>query len=83
MDWQQVGMVSTVLPRGGFTALMYAARQDAKDAARSLAEAGANLDVQDPDGTSALEFAIINQHFDLAALLLEKGANPMWRTTRG
>ena len=76
MDWQQVGMVSTVLPRGGFTALMYAARQDAKDAARSLAEAGANLDVQDPDGTSALEFAIINQHFDLAALLLEKGANP-------
>ena len=76
MDWMQVGMVSTVLPRGGFTALMYAARQDAKEAARALADSGANLDLQDPDGTTALEFAIINQHYDLAALLLEKGANP-------
>lgn len=76
MDWVQVGMVSTVLPRGGFTALMYAARQDAQAAARALAESGANLDLQDPDGTTALEFAIINQHYDLAALLLEKGANP-------
>jgi hypothetical protein len=28
-----------------------------------------------------LEFAIINQHNDLAALLLEKGADPMSRTT--
>jgi ankyrin repeat protein len=56
--------------------MMYAARQDAQDAARALAESGANLDLQDPDGTTALEFAIINQHYDLAALLLEKGANP-------
>jgi ankyrin repeat protein len=76
MDWMQVGMVSTVLPRGGFTALMYAARQDAQDAARALAEGGANLNERDPDGTTALEFAIINQHCDLAALLLEKGADP-------
>jgi uncharacterized protein len=76
MDWAQVGMVSTILPRGGFTALMYAARQDAKDAARALAESGTDLNAQDPDGTTALEFAIINQHYDLAALLLEKGADP-------
>ena len=76
MDWMQVGMVSTVLPRGGFTALMYAARQDAQQAARALAESGAMLDLQDPDGTTALEFAVINEHYDLAALLLEKGANP-------
>lgn len=75
MDWRQVGMVSTVLPRGGFTALMYAARQDSRDAARALAEGGANLDLQDPDGATALQFAIINQHYDLAALLIDKGAN--------
>jgi len=75
MDWMQVGMVSTVLPRGGFTALMYAARQNAPDAARALAESGANLDLQDPDGATALELAIINQHYDLAALLIGKGAN--------
>jgi len=76
MDWAQVGMVSTVLPRGGFTALMYAARQDAQDAARTLAENGAKLDEQDPDGATALQLAIINQHYNMAALLLEKGANP-------
>ncbi len=76
MDWQQVGMVSTPLPRGGFTALMYAARQNAQDAVRALAEGKADLDAQDPDGTTALTFAIINQHYDAAALLLERGANP-------
>jgi len=66
----------TVLPRGGWTPLMYAARQNAIDAARALADAGANLDLTDPDGTSALVFAIINGHFDLAELLLRTGADP-------
>ena len=41
----------TVLPRGGWTALMYAARQGALDAARALAECGADLNAHDPDGT--------------------------------
>jgi len=76
MKWMQVGMVDTLLPRGGFTAIMYAARQDAKDAIRALAESGADLNTQDADGATALQFAIINQHYDAAALLLEKGANP-------
>lgn len=66
----------TPLPKGGWTALMYAARQNAKEAAQVLAEAGANLNLTDPNGTSALEIAIINGHFDLAALLLKKGADP-------
>ena len=30
----------------------------------------------DPDGTTALVVAIINAHYDLAAVLLEKGADP-------
>jgi ankyrin repeat protein len=73
---------------------MVAARQGAVDAARTLAELGANLDLValpqtdiplKPDdmesadrgvGTSALVFAIINVHYDLAAVLIEKGANP-------
>jgi len=76
MKWMQVGMVDTMLPRGGWTAVMYAARQDAKDAVRALAESGADLNAQDADGTTALQFAIINQHYDMAAILLEKGANP-------
>jgi ankyrin repeat protein len=65
----------TVLPKGGWTALMYAARQGALDAARALAESGAALDITDPDGTSALIFAIINGHFDVASLFADKGAD--------
>jgi ankyrin repeat protein len=63
-------------PQGGFTALMFAARQGAVDAARALADAGANLNAQDPDGTPALTVAVVNVHRDVAALLLDRGANP-------
>ena len=70
------GMVTTVLPRGGWTALMYAARQDSIEAVQALAQHGANLDLVDPDGTSATIISIINAHFDLAATLLEHGADP-------
>ncbi|HEX6997743.1 MAG TPA: ankyrin repeat domain-containing protein [Gammaproteobacteria bacterium] len=76
MNWEQTGMVSTVLPSGGWTALMLAARQDARAAARALVEMGADLDAQDPDGTTALAIAIMNAHYDLAAELLEAGADP-------
>jgi ankyrin repeat protein len=66
----------TVLPRGGWTALMFAARQNAPAAARALAAAGAALDATDPDGTTALTLSVINAHYDLSALLLDLGANP-------
>ena len=66
----------TVLPRGGWSAAMYAAREGAADAARALAESGANLDLADPEGTTALIIAVINGHYDVAAVLVEKGANP-------
>ncbi len=74
--WTLNGMVSTVLPRGGWTALMYAVRQNAHDAAHALIDAGADLDVQDEEGSTALVLAIINTHFDLAAQLIAKGADP-------
>ncbi len=66
----------TVLPKGGWTPLLYAARQNAMGAAEALADAGADLDATDPDGTSALVMAVINAHHDLAELLLRKGAKP-------
>ncbi len=68
--------VVTILPHGSFTPLMYAARQGSLGAARVLAENGADLNLADPDGTTALLLAIINSHFDTAALLLMKGADP-------
>ena len=43
---RQAGL--TVLPRGRWTPLMYAARQGAVEAARTLADAGASLDLVDP-----------------------------------
>jgi ankyrin repeat protein len=55
---------------------MYAARQNATDAARALADSKADLNLRDPEGATALVIAIINAHFDLAAMLLEKGADP-------
>jgi ankyrin len=66
----------TVLAKGEWTPLMYAARQGSLRTARMLAEAGADLNATDPDGTSALLFAVINGHYDLAAMLVDKGANP-------
>jgi ankyrin repeat protein len=68
--------VLTILPRGYWTPLMYAAREGSLEAATVLAGAGADLNAQDPDGTTALVFAILNGHFDTAAMLVEKGADP-------
>jgi ankyrin repeat protein len=68
--------VATALPRGGFTALMYAARQGQVAGATALADAGADLNAVDPEGSSALVIAIVNAHFELAARLVEKGADP-------
>jgi ankyrin repeat protein len=76
LEYPRIGLIPADLPRGSWTALMYAARQGAADAARALAESGADLNATDPAGASALVLAIINSHYDLAAMLLEKGADP-------
>jgi len=68
--------VLTILPRGSWTPLMYAAREGSTGAARVLAEAGADLNFTDPDGYTALVLAVINSHYDTAAVLLDKGADP-------
>lgn len=69
------GVVS-ILPRGHWTPLMYAAREGSLEAARVLADAKADLNAADPDGATALVLAIMNGHFDTAAMLAEKGADP-------
>ncbi len=74
--YQTNGMAVFLLPRGGWTALMYAARQNAKEAATALADMKADLNAVDAEGTTALHLAVINVHYDLAALLLQKGADP-------
>ena len=56
------GMVVTVLPRGGWTPLMYAARQDARDAMRALVKAGAGgfMSAILPTGKRAVAIKIDN-----------------------
>ncbi len=68
--------VLTILPKGSWTPLMYAARDGAPDAAKALIEAGAEINATDPDGTTPLVRAIWNSHYDTARVLLEAGANP-------
>jgi ankyrin repeat protein len=70
------GMAVFILPHGGWTALMYAARQNAIDAAAALADSKVDLNAVDADGTTALELAVINLHYDLASMLLNKGSDP-------
>lgn len=69
-------LITMTFPQGSWTPLMYAARQGAVDSARVLAEAGADLDATDRDGTTPTMLAIINGHYDLAGLLLDHGADP-------
>lgn len=58
------------------TPLLFAVRYGRLDAVRALLEAGADVNETAPDGTSALSIACLNQHWELALMLLERGANP-------
>ncbi|MET0292218.1 MAG: ankyrin repeat domain-containing protein [Steroidobacteraceae bacterium] len=73
----------SILPKGNWTALMYASRDGSFEAAKVLVEHGADLNLTDPDGTTALVFAIINYHYDLAAMLVQHGADPNVADTTG
>ena len=77
-DWQR-RVLSEPRPkdmnRGGFTALLYAAREGCIDCARRLVEGGADIDLPDPERVTPLALATNNQHFDLAMYLIEAGAD--------
>lgn len=66
----------SILPLGSWTPLMYAARQGSLEATQALAALGADLNLTDPDGATALVLAIINANYDVAVALVEKGADP-------
>ena len=62
--------------KGGMTALLHAAREGHAEALEVLVRRGAALEQRSADGTSPLLIATINGHFDVAARLLELGADP-------
>ena len=63
------------LPPGGLTPLLLAAREGRVEAANVLVDAGADINVVDPDQHTALIIALINGHFDVAGLLIDRGAD--------
>lgn len=60
---------------GGFTPLLYAAREGCIACAKHLLKGGAKIDLQDPDGVTPLLLALLNMRFDLAAELIKAGAD--------
>ena len=60
-----------------FTPIMWASREGHVDTVKALLDAGANVNDEKPgDGTSCLILAIMNRHYELAGLLLDRGADP-------
>lgn len=63
--------------QGGMTPLLYAARQGYIDVAKALLDAGVPVNQRKGgDHVSALLVATVNGQFDLAAMLLTRGADP-------
>jgi uncharacterized protein len=58
-----------------FTPLQFAVRAGRLDAVRALLELGASLADETPQGMGVIALAIGNAHYDVAALLIEKGAD--------
>ena len=59
---------------GGWTVLMFVAREGHTEVARILLENGADPNAKGRDGTSALTIAAEQGHVDIIKLLLTKGA---------
>ena len=61
--------------KGGFTALLYAAREGCVECARHLVAAGADPDLDDPERITPLNMALLNLHFEFAAFMIKAGAD--------
>ena len=70
--------------KGGLTALLFAVRDGSDECVARLLEAGARVNhVSEGDHTSPLLMATINGRFDMAKMLLEKGADVKLQSDAG
>ena len=77
-----VALYNRVIPHGGDTALLFAARAGDLASATLLVAAGANVNDADAWGVSATVLAAHSGFGDLVAFLLERGADPNARRGR-
>ncbi|MEO8466055.1 MAG: ankyrin repeat domain-containing protein [Gammaproteobacteria bacterium] len=77
-DWQRK-VIREPRPKdmnqGGFTPLLYAAREGCIECARELVAGHVDLNLPDPHRVTPLVMALLNLHFDLAAYLIDIGAD--------
>jgi len=79
-----VGIIRSGIPengsqaptQGGWTPLLYAARDGRIDMVQSLVAKKADLELAEANGITPLQMAIANENIALARYLLERGANP-------
>jgi ankyrin repeat protein len=69
--------------KGGFTPLLFAVREGRTDTVRALLKAGADVNETwkagrgtGVNGISAMVLAVANAHYELAAMMLDAGADP-------
>ncbi len=64
-----------IMQTGGFTPLLYAAREGCAACVEPLVAGGADVDLSDPYGMTPLVLARYNRQFDTAVELIERGAD--------
>lgn len=65
----------TPIPRGGFPALTFAAREGDIESARVMLEKGVDINYGDVDNTTALVVSIMNKQYTFAKFLIDRGAD--------
>lgn len=63
------------LDYGGYTPLLYAAREGCEACVEALLDGGADIDMTDLWGETPLMLALLNLHYDTAAVLIDRGAD--------
>lgn len=77
-DWQRRVTAEPrikLMQTGGFTPLLYAARQGCAECVEALVTGGADVDLSDPNGVTPLLLALLNRNFDTAMRLVDLGAD--------
>jgi uncharacterized protein len=77
-DYQRVATAESrakQLDRGGFTPLLYAARENCRDCVEVLLKHKVDVDLPDPSGMSPMVIAMLNSNWDIAKRLIGAGAD--------